>query len=335
MTSEPLASALNARLVGEGAERAFEDAAVLVLEHLLDRPLGELVDATTLLAALERALSREGFDRVIDPLAVALGAFADAVAAGDTTKLGTYVDGEAREALLRFASRPDLVPQPLLDAVLGHEALEAVMRDVLYESMRDFNEKVNPFFAEWGLPSLLKRFVPFGVGKAVEGFREEFDRRLEPELRRFLKGAARIALRSMGRFVIEKQGDPAFVSLRRELVMLALEQPVSTFTKTMPDEARAELRAAALLAARGASQLDTTRAFREMLVRSLLARHEKTTVRALLASVGVELLDVRPFVRAAWPLARAVLSSPPLRAEVTRLVGLALTDALADAATSG
>lgn len=327
MTSESLASALNARLTGEGAERAFEDVATQVLEHLLDRPLGELVEASSLLAALERGLSEEGFERVIGPVSAAVGAAVDAVAAGDTTKLGTYVDGEAREALLRFASRPDLVPKPLLDAVLGHEALEAVMRDVLYESMRDFNEKVNPFFAEWGLPSLLKRFVPFGVGKAVEGFREEFDRRLEPELRRFLKGAARIALRSMGRFVLEKQGEPAFVSLRRELVMLALEQQVSTFTKTMPDDARAELRAVALLTAKGAAQLDTTRAFREVLVRSMLARHQRSTVRQLLAGAGVELLDVRPFVRAAWPLARAVLSSPPVRAEVTRLAGLAERDA--------
>jgi uncharacterized protein (DUF1778 family) len=327
MTSESLASALNARLTGEGAERAFEDVATQVLEHLLDRPLGELVEASSLLAALERGLSEEGFERVIGPVSAAVGAAVDAVAAGDTTKLGTYVDGEAREALLRFASRPDLVPKPLLDAVLGHEALEAVMRDVLYESMRDFNEKVNPFFAEWGLPSLLKRFVPFGVGKAVEGFREEFDRRLEPELRRFLKGAARIALRSMGRFVLEKQGEPAFVSLRRELVMLALEQQVSTFTKTMPDDARAELRAVALLTAKGAAQLDTTRAFREVLVRSMLARHQRSTVRQLLAGAGVELLDVRPFVRAAWPLARAVLSSPPVRAEVTRLAALAERDA--------
>ena len=42
------------------------------------------------------------------------------------------------------------------------------MRDVLYDTIREFNDKANPIFAEWGLVSMLKRFFPIGFGTVAK-----------------------------------------------------------------------------------------------------------------------------------------------------------------------
>src|SRR5262249_25149174 len=90
-----------------------------------------------------------------------------------------------------------------------------------------FSDKVNPFFAEWGLPSLLKRLSPFGLGGMSRGFesmRAEFDKRLDPEIRKFLKGFSRKTLRNASSFLLTRSASPQATALRTRLLAWVLSQ---------------------------------------------------------------------------------------------------------------
>src|SRR5262249_37749361 len=134
-------------------------------------------------------------------------------------------------------------PARLLREALENEAAEEVMRDVLYDALKEFSEKVNPFFADWGLPSLLKKLSPFGLGAMSKGFdsvRVEFDRRLEPEIRKFLLGFSRRALKNVADFTIDKADEPEFVAIRKRLVHFLLERRVAELCPE-PDDGRAAM----------------------------------------------------------------------------------------------
>jgi len=99
------------------------------------------------------------------------------------------------------------MPERLLREMLENDATEAVMRDVLHEALVVL-QKVNPFFADWGLPSLLRKLSPLASARWARRstrWRAEFDRRLEPEMRSSCKAFSRRALRQFADFTIQRR----------------------------------------------------------------------------------------------------------------------------------
>ncbi|UQA61148.1 hypothetical protein [Polyangium aurulentum] len=220
---------LEARLRSPRAREEWRANVGAVLADLLRTPLGEVIEAQALGAAIEAALSRPLFDEIVRPALeqIAAEAHAHAMKAPDT--IGTVVPPAARKRMEALLARPDVLPPKLIREIAVQDAAHEVMRDVLYDALKQFSERVNPFVADWGLPALLKKLGPFagGLGKGLDGTRMEFERRLDPEIRRFLQGFSSKALRDMAESVITRGDTPPFVAFRQRLGSFLLEQRLS------------------------------------------------------------------------------------------------------------
>src|ERR1019366_5634361 len=91
-------------------------------------------------------------------------------------KVGDHVPPAAQRHLEALIARPSLIPARLLHEIVEQDAIEELMRDVLYSGFKEFSEKVNPFTAEWGIPLLLKRMSVLGgpMAKGLEAVKADF-----------------------------------------------------------------------------------------------------------------------------------------------------------------
>lgn len=325
-------AALRARHVAFLHERLTSDAArgdwvrsfAAGYDHVLSLPVRELVHPAALVAGLEAVLTAEAVRGLVAPVVRDVHRRVLASLRAEDAKLGDYVPARAREAIDALLERPDFPPEPLVRRVFEQEATEDVLRDVLYDALKEFNDSVNPFFAEWGLPGLLKRFMPIGGGavvKSIQAVRGEFDKRLEPEIRKFLLVFSRKAKGKLADFVVSRSTDPKFVALRKAVATFFYEQTLAELVASVDDDAvgRAE-QAAEAIALEVLRRERPRERLREQL-EALVAEHGDAPVSSWLAAIGAtERPDLENLADLLWPAVRLVLESPPARAFVERVI---------------
>jgi hypothetical protein len=288
---------------------------------LLATPLGELSDRRAVHRALGVALDAAA--SFVGPLAVAVSKAAAAELSRRPERPIDLLGPAAADALAAVAARPDVVSEPLVRAVLQHPAVEAVLRDILHEALDEFSRKVNPFFADWGLPALvasLPLLAQAALGKAVSGLRKEYDKRLEPEMLKFLDRFARAALDRAIRQALDRGEAPERVALRQQVLHAVLEQPLAELCWS-PAEERSRLALRALALAIGALMSHpTVRARAHELCDELYERLGATPLGELCANAGITPPSPASFVAAVRPALARLLASAPLRDELARLV---------------
>ncbi len=166
-------AALRARHVAFLAERLVDDRArgdfirsvETGYDHVLAQPLRALLgEPKTLVESFAATLSNEAVRGLLAPIAAEIHRRVVADLRADDAKIGDYVPEAARASIAEIVARPDLVPEELIRKILDDDVFEEIMRDQMYDGLVEFNESVNPFFADWGLPALIKRFMPIGSG---------------------------------------------------------------------------------------------------------------------------------------------------------------------------
>lgn len=325
---DPRYAALVARLSGDGAASELRGIIDAALRALLDVPLREVVEANATAELLKVWSVTPALQTVRAALARTTSDEARADLSKDPRELSTFVSDAARAKLDVLARDPKIVPERLLRELAESDAATSVMNDVLFEALTEFSEKVNPFFAEWGLPALLKR-VPFGAGavmKSLEAVRGEFDKRLEPETRKFLQGFSRRASDKALAFALSRGAHPAFVTLRRDVLSAVLAQKLSDLVPPPGDDRGDALEDALLdiaerlyaeLATRAKGRIDAW----------LQAKGDQTVAEALdaagvsrettLAAIGAL---AGPIARVLSPGLRAVLARPSLEGPLSALI---------------
>jgi hypothetical protein len=310
------------RLLGAEAEGAWRANVARAIEALLDAPVGQVAPPEVIAGALERLASGAAFDAMVAPFAAVIEAAVVKEMGAERGAIGDHVPPDARRALTRMLRRRGLAPERLIREACQQDAARELMGEILSDALREFQTRVNPFSAEWGLPALLKKLSPFGfgVGKTFDVFRADFERRLEPEMKKFLQGASRHALARMTEMAVAKWDEPSFVALREELLRWALAQPVRDLAGVPPD-VFADAREAALLVARGLLVDPALAARRRALVREIVAPRAAVRVRDALANVGARFeIDAAALADLTWPAARTALGSPAARAWFASLV---------------
>jgi hypothetical protein len=197
------------------------------------------------------------------------------------------------------------------------------MRDILHEALVEFNDTVNPFFAEWALPALIKKVMPIGSGtvlKSISAVRGEFDKRLDPEIRKFLLGFSRRSKKKVADLILSKSGDPKLVALRKSVVAFVYEQTFAQLTRTIDDDARIGIDEAGEAILLEVLRKDRPRERLQAELGRLLAEHGDETLGAWLARIGVtERPALEPLAELLWPAVRFLLVSPPARAFYERV----------------
>jgi hypothetical protein len=314
---------LCARLVSPEAAADWRSNAPRVGEALLAARVGEVVDPAALAAALEAALGGEAVERAARPLAKRLVPLVLAELRAEKGKVGDRFTPPARAHLDALVALPGLLPDRFLREIAEQDAVDAIMRDVLYDGFKEFSERVNPFTAEWGIPSLLKRMSVIGgaMTKGIDTVKAEFDRRLEPEIRRFLAGFSRRGLRQMVDATITRADQPTSIAVRRHMVSWILDQEVASLARSADEDALALAAELGLDLAAAELARPEARARRRALVEAAVERAKDRTVGAALADLGVTLrVDEEALAAAAWPLVRTVLGSEAVKGWLAEIV---------------
>lgn len=262
------------------------------IDRLLDTRVENIAEPAVLAAFFERVLEDDVAMKLVRPLIRAGILLELSRAREDKRPLGAYVSDEARALATRLLEQPDLLPEKFVRKLLTHEAFEEVMGEVVEAALREFGERANPFTAEWGLPSLLKKMGPFGlgfsaVGKSFDNLREEFDRRVEPERKRFQKAFARRALSTVADFVIKRQDKPESIALKKELLAWLLEQPVKELVAPVTDKTATLTEELASAIFRHTTTLPHFRAERRAFIALTIQAHGKQTLREALGHYDV------------------------------------------------
>lgn len=314
-----------ARVTSDKAKAEFARDLAAAYDALVARPVGELLNLEAIAAAIDASLTKERFERGTRPLTLAANLAGLKMLRTDKTKLGTFVSDATKLKIDRFLDRPKLMNEKLLRRVIEQDAVEELLRDAIYDGLKEFNERVNPFVADWGIPGLLKKLGPFGFGplsKSIEGVRAEFDKRLEPEMRKFLQVFSRKALKKASDTAVSKGDDPKSKALRKSVVAWFLEQELRELVGNIDDESAKLLHEIGLDVAEHASALELVRERRREALAAFVKLHEKEPALQVLAYYGVQARpDTDSLAIALWPAVEAVLKSDAVREKVTMLVG--------------
>jgi hypothetical protein len=277
----------------------------------------DVVDPVALTEGIAKALTADSVKALFAPAARDIHRRALASMKKDDARLGDYVPAQARLAIDELLERSDLVPERLVRNIFDQEAIEEAIRDTLYDGLKEFNETVNPFFADWGLPAILKR-MPIGGGallKSMGAMRGEFDKRLEPEIRKFLLGFSRKAKGKLADFFITKGDDPKSIELRKNVVSFLYSQSLKELLAGIDDKASKKAEIAVEHVVLETLRRDEPRARLREGVDAFLRDHGDMTFGEWLKTVGASgEPDLDAWASLLWPHVKRAIESPVSRA---------------------
>ena len=308
---------LQARLGSDAARedwvRAFREG----YAWALTLKVRDVIDPVALTDGVTKALTAESVKTLFAPVARDIHRRALASMRKDEARLGDYVPAQARLAIDDLLARPDLVPERLVRKVFEQEAIEDAIRDILHDGLKEFNEGVNPFFADWGLPALLKR-MPIGGGtilKSMGAMRGEFDKRLDPEIRKFLLAFSRKAKGKLADMFVAKGGDPKFIELKKNVVSFLYSQSMKELIGGFDEQASKKAEVAAEHVLLETLRRDHPRQRMREAFEAFLRDHGDATFGEWLTAVGATgAPDLDAWANLLWPHVKRGLESPVSRA---------------------
>jgi hypothetical protein len=276
-----------ARLRGEPAQ--VEALVELALDHLLARPMAELVDPRWLAKAVSdgvRASARSPeFERwVAARVGQALGRV-DGLAGTLGDKLPVTLLGPLEQTL----GRPYQPDRELVRALLDHPSTRAILREILQANVLEFGKRMRAMMSDLsgrggGIASRLAD-VAKGVASAVGG---ELERQLEPKVKSFVDDILGVAVEMLVNRVSSEEFAPDFARWRIDVLHAFMNQPIDRLVaerhKYPPEDFAAD--AAAILRALAAwrSLADQL----EAALDELLREHGQVSAREFLDGSGLE-----------------------------------------------
>lgn len=238
MTDAPGASlnTVRARLQGE----ALDALVALTVDHLLDRPVDQLLEpgfvAEQVVTALETA-SRDARTRTF--LHEQLASLRTQVPAGTPAK---FVPQEVLGPLQKVLERPVVFDRVLVERILDHDAARHLVTDLLQTSLRRYVERLRPVAST--VASGVQRSPGFsrlkmlshgvrGIGEGMlGGVSKELEHRAEGMVREFVDSALHSAMSQVAGHVC----DPANADSYADYRVHVLHTVLGTANQTLVDE---------------------------------------------------------------------------------------------------
>ena len=289
---------------------------------VLGLQVNEVIDSVALTEGVVKALTAESVKALFAPVGKDIHRRVLKALKADADRLGDYVPAPARLAIDDLLERKDLVPERLLRKVFEQEAVEDAIRDMMYDGLVEFNETANPFFADWGLPAILKR-MPIGGGailKSMGAMRSEFDKRLEPEIRRFLLVFSRKAKDKMADLFVKKGDDPKVIELRKNVVSFLYSQSMGQLLAGVDDAAAKKAEHAVEHMVLETLRREEPRQKLKAALDDFLKEHGKGTIGGWLKAANAQgEPDLDAWASLLWPHLKRGLESPVAQAFFEKL----------------
>lgn len=243
--------------------------------------------------------------------------------------LDHFVPAEARAAIERIATRPNMVNQAWIEAFFREKAVEDVVSDTLYRALRDFSTII-PRLVTKVLPTT--RFKAIGLaGNLTERLAGQIEKLIEPEIRNFIGSGSQRALERAAAFTIEHIDDPTSIAMRKNAVDMVLSKSPSFHLQQVDDDVLAEVTTIDELVARRLVATDEVRQGLVRWVGNAVDKYGSKTLGEVLDELGYD--RTPPFDRLAeltWPTWCAFMQAPPVMAFVDGVV-----DEMVDVWTNG
>jgi hypothetical protein len=313
---------LRDRLVSEAASEDWVGLVRQSWQSFSALRVREVVDAKAAARGIVRVIDADSIQKLVAPVLREVARRTVASLRHDRTTLGDYVPDDARAAIDVLLERHDLVPDDLVRKVFEQKVVEDAIQNTLYDALTQFQSTVNPFFAEWGLPSILKR-MPIGGGmilSSMEALRAEFDRRVEPEIRKFLAVFSRRTQGEIAELFLSKSGDPKLVQLRKDVAAYLYTRSIQELLAGLDDELTETTSLAVERVALRIVERQETVAAIEAALERLLEEHGDATVGHWLERTGAAGDEaIERWAEVVWPLVRRALGSVPVLELLERL----------------
>ena len=294
----------------------------LTLDHLLERPLGELVDAAWLGKAITdgvRSSARSAeFERWVADRVERTLTRVDRLDGALGDKIPMTLLGPLEKAL----GRPYQPDRELVRALLDHPSTRSILREILQANILEFGKRMRAMVPDAGKLSgggLASKIagVAKGVASAVSS---ELERQLEPKVKSFVDDILGVAVDMMVERVSSEEFAPEFATWRIDVLRSLLGQPIDRLVaerhKYPPKDFAADVAAIlrALAAWRGLGEQI------EEVVTELLDEHENETARQFLDGSGLEQAWRPQLHQALVEQARELVAGPEFAAWLTALV---------------
>ena len=132
---------LLARLVSDQARLEWRANLEAGWSALLATPVERLVTGAAAADLVDASLGRPAFRDGLRPAVRSALLLTSARLREDPRRLGDYVPADLRARLDELLEQRGIVPEHLLREVMEHDAVEEVMRDVLFDTLKEFSEK--------------------------------------------------------------------------------------------------------------------------------------------------------------------------------------------------
>jgi len=143
----------------------------------------------------------------------------------------------------------------------------------------------------------------------------EFDKRLDPEIKKFLLAFSRKAKVKLADLFVKKGDDPKFIALRKNVVSFLYSQSMSELLAGVDDQASRKGEIAAEHITLETLRRDHPRQQLKLALEAFLKEHGELTIGEWLKSVGASgEPDLEAWAELLWPHVQRTLQSPVARA---------------------
>ncbi len=322
---------IRSSLTSEQAKAAWRTCLETGLGIVLREPMQTLISPEVVNRAVDLVWTGDTLRCGADAYSRALVPLFLEEARRNEDKLSSVVPQHARDKLDKVLEDPPRLNSAVIRNIMEHEALEEVMRDVLVRALREFSEKANPFFAEWGLPRLLRKVMPIGAGallKSLGAIEEELHRHLEPEIRKFVDAFSGKALRSMADFAITHRDEPKFAAFRKAIASSILDEPVAQWVQEIKDSDVDRIREITIDIIEYAGRVAQAKEQRVRMVEAFFKANGSSSIGSFLglSSSPPEWIDA--FMEQTWPLVSQLLQSQAISDAIEKLIDESLAGLL-------
>lgn len=262
----------------------------LTLDHLLERPLAELIDPAWLGKAVTEGIRSSArsaeFERWVADRVERTLTRADRLNGALGDKIPMTLLGPLEKAL----GRPYQPERELVRSLLDHPSTRSILREILQANILEFGKRMRAMVPDAGkLPGggLASRLA--GVAKGVaSAVGSELERQLEPKVKSFVDDILGVTVDMMIDRVSSEEFAPEFATWRIDVLHALLGQPIDRLVaerhKYPPKDFAADVAAIlrALAAWRGLGDQI------EEIVTELLDEHGRETARQFLDGSGLE-----------------------------------------------
>jgi hypothetical protein len=268
----------------------LDSLVALTLDHLLERPLGELIDAAWLGKAVTdgiRSSARSAeFERWVADRVEQTLTRADRLDGSLGDKVPMTLLGPLEKAL----GRPYQPERALVRALFDHPSTRSILREILQANILEFGKRMRAMVPDTGkLPGGGLASKLAGVAKGVaSAVGSELERQLEPKVKSFVDDILGVTVDMMIDRVSSEEFAPEFATWRIDVLHALLGQPIDRLVaerhKYPPKDFAADVAAIlrALAAWRGLGDQI------EEIVTELLEEHGQESARQFLDGSGLE-----------------------------------------------